>query len=207
MNAVRYEQQTKTKEVSYTVQVTQQEVETYTVTRQDPVAEKQLETYTVRIPVPVVKEVSFQVCRMVPKVVTVEINTLCDMFGLLPAGTVKFLRLWLQHTSRDSLLWRVNEVRRRRRELMPRPQSNDKTGENSAETVQNLKRADIVVVTRDSTLRAGEDAVGKVAKGEVLAIESVLDSWFYVNNGKASGWISRDDVLEYQGARSREGGC
>lgn len=71
---IRYEQQTKTKEVSYTVQVPQQEVETYTVTRQDRVSEKQLETYTVRVPVPVVKEVSCQVCRMVPKVVTVEVN-------------------------------------------------------------------------------------------------------------------------------------
>lgn len=71
---IRYEQQTKTKEISYTFQVPQQEVETYTVTRQDRVEEKELETYTVRVPVPVVKEVSFQVCRMVPKVVTVEIN-------------------------------------------------------------------------------------------------------------------------------------
>ena len=71
---IRYEQQKKTKEISYTVQVPKQEVETYTVTRHDRVEEKKLETYTVRVPVPVVKEVSFQVCRMVPKVVTVEIN-------------------------------------------------------------------------------------------------------------------------------------
>lgn len=71
---IRYEPQTHTKEVSYTVQVPHQEVETHTVTRQDRVEDKQLETYTVRVPVPVVKEVSFQVCRMVPKVVTVEIN-------------------------------------------------------------------------------------------------------------------------------------
>lgn len=86
----------------------------------------------------------------------------------------------------------------KRWKLMPRPQSNDTTGGDTAEVVQNLNRGDIVVVTRDSTLRAGEDDVGKVAKGEVLAIESVLDSWFYVSNGKTSGWISRDDVLAYR---------
>lgn len=71
---IRYEQQTRTKEVSYTVKVPEQRVKKYTATRFDCVSESKLEECTVCVPVPVVKEVEVQVCRMVPKVVSVTCN-------------------------------------------------------------------------------------------------------------------------------------
>ncbi|MBW8885634.1 MAG: ferredoxin, partial [Planctomycetia bacterium] len=48
--------------------------ETYTVTRCDQVPENTIENYTTRVCVPVTKEVEVQVCRMVPKVVSVTVQ-------------------------------------------------------------------------------------------------------------------------------------
>ena len=53
------------------MQVPEQRTRKYTVTRYDCVPEQKVETYTVCVPVPVTKEVQVQVCKMVPKVITV----------------------------------------------------------------------------------------------------------------------------------------
>jgi hypothetical protein len=87
----------------------------------------------------------------------------------------------------------------KRWELMAKPQTEDgKTNDEPSQTADSLKQGDIIVVARDSDLQAGTDVVGKVSKDEVLAIEGVLDSWFYVDNGKAAGWISRENVAAYR---------
>ena len=66
---VTYETQTKTKEISYTVNVPEYTTETYTVTRHDCVVDEKIEEYTIKVPVPVVKLVDVQVCKMVPQLV------------------------------------------------------------------------------------------------------------------------------------------
>lgn len=89
-------------------------------------------------------------------------------------------------------------VNGKRWKLMARPDAENEPSVSVSQVAQGLKQGDVVVVARGSTLRAGEDVVGKVAEGEVLAIEGVLDSWYYVNNGKVAGWISRGDVSVYR---------
>jgi hypothetical protein len=71
---VTYKPEKRTKEVSYTVCVPESKTETYTVTRCDQVPENTIENYTTRVCVPVTKEVEVQVCRMVPKVVSVTVQ-------------------------------------------------------------------------------------------------------------------------------------
>ena len=61
-----------------------------------------------------------------------------------------------------------------------------------------LKSGDIVVVAKDSELKAGTDVVGKVTKDEVLVIQGELESYYYVDTGKTAGWISKEDVAPYQ---------
>ena len=82
--------------------------------------------------------------------------------------------------------------------LINRPQTQkSQTDEEAAQTAQGLKQGDIIVVARDSDLQTGSEIVGKISKDEVLAIEGVLDAWFYVDNGKVAGWISRENVSAY----------
>ncbi len=71
---VTYKPEKRTKEVSYTVCVPESRTETYTVTRCDQVPENKIENYTTRVCVPVTKEIEVQVCRMVPKVVSVTVQ-------------------------------------------------------------------------------------------------------------------------------------
>jgi hypothetical protein len=71
---VTYKPEKRTKEVSYTVSVPESRTENYTVTRCDQVPDNKIETYTTRVCVPVTKEVEVQVCRMVPKVVSVTVQ-------------------------------------------------------------------------------------------------------------------------------------
>ncbi len=71
---VKYEKEIRTKEVTYSVKVPQPRTRIYTVTRYDRVPEEKIENYTVRVPVQIVKDVKVQVCKMVPRVVTVNIN-------------------------------------------------------------------------------------------------------------------------------------
>ena len=71
---VNYKPEKRTKEVSYTICVPETRTENYTVTRCDQVPENKIETYTARVCVPVTKEIEVQVCRMVPKVVSVTIQ-------------------------------------------------------------------------------------------------------------------------------------
>jgi hypothetical protein len=70
---VTYQPEKRTKEVTYTVSVPESRTENYTVTRCEQVPENRIETYTTRICVPVVKEMEVQVCRMVPRVVSMNV--------------------------------------------------------------------------------------------------------------------------------------
>ncbi len=87
---VTYKPEKRTKEVSYTVCVPESRTENYTVTRCDQVPENKIENYTTRVCVPVTKEVEVQVCRMVPKVVSVTVQPCpagCDTSPVqAPAG-------------------------------------------------------------------------------------------------------------------------
>ncbi len=70
---VTYETEKRTKQVEYTVTVPETKVEPITTTRYDTVNEEITEQYVVRVPVQTTREVSVQVCRMVPKLVPVTI--------------------------------------------------------------------------------------------------------------------------------------
>ena len=70
---VAYQPEKRTKEVSYTVCVPESRTENYTVTRCEQVPDNRIENYTIRICVPVVKEMEVQVCRMVPRVVSLNV--------------------------------------------------------------------------------------------------------------------------------------
>jgi hypothetical protein len=71
---VSYTTEKRTKEVSFTVNVPQTQVEPVTTTRYDTVQEEVSEPYTVRVPVVTYREQQCQVARMVPKLVPVTIN-------------------------------------------------------------------------------------------------------------------------------------
>jgi hypothetical protein len=68
----------------------------------------------------------------------------------------------------------------------------------------DLKPGDVVVVTQESELRAGTRVVGKIGPDEVLAIEGVLESYYYVNNGEVAGWIPKQNVAIYEAPDSEE---
>jgi len=70
---VTYQPEKRTKEVSYAVCVPESRTENYTVTRCEQVPDNRIEDYTARICVPVVKEMEVRVCRMVPKVVSLNV--------------------------------------------------------------------------------------------------------------------------------------
>ena len=40
--------------------------------------------------------------------------------------------------------------------------------------------------------------VGRLDRDEVLVIEGALDGFYYVNNGKAAGWVAKEDVAPYK---------
>lgn len=71
---ISYEKEKRAKRVTYTVKVPQTRVKAYKVTRYDRVPEQKIETYTVKVPVSVIKDVKVQVAKMVPQVVTVNID-------------------------------------------------------------------------------------------------------------------------------------
>lgn len=75
---ISYNQEKKSKDVTYTTYVPESKVETYTATRQDTYQEQRIETYTARVAVPATKEVEVQVCKMVPKVVSINIGNPCQ---------------------------------------------------------------------------------------------------------------------------------
>jgi hypothetical protein len=70
---ITYKPEKRTKEVSYTVCIPESRTENYQVTRCEQVPDNRIENYTERICVPVVKEIEVQVCRMVPKVVSMNV--------------------------------------------------------------------------------------------------------------------------------------
>jgi hypothetical protein len=70
---ITYQPEKRTKEVTYTVCVPESREEHYSVTRCEQVPENRIENYTERICVPVVREIEVQVCRMVPKVVSMNV--------------------------------------------------------------------------------------------------------------------------------------
>lgn len=70
---VTYKPEKRTKEVTYTVCVPESKEEKYQVTRCEQVPDNKIEEYTARICVPVTKEVEVRVCRMVPKVVSMNV--------------------------------------------------------------------------------------------------------------------------------------
>jgi hypothetical protein len=81
---ITYQPEKRTKEVSYTVCVPESRTESYSVTRCEQVPDNRIENYTERICVPVVKEMEVQVCRMVPKVVSLNV---CPCPGVsMPEG-------------------------------------------------------------------------------------------------------------------------
>ena len=59
--------------MTYTVCVPDSKTEIYSVTSCEQVPDNRIENYTTRICVPVVKEMEVQVCRMVPKVVSMNV--------------------------------------------------------------------------------------------------------------------------------------
>jgi hypothetical protein len=78
-----YKPEKRTKEVSYTVSVPESRTENYTVTRCEQVPDNRIENYTTRVCVPVVREIEVQVCRMVPKVVSMNV---CPCPGGMPGA-------------------------------------------------------------------------------------------------------------------------
>ena len=66
---VTYKSETKTKDVTYTVNVPEYSMEPYEVTRYDRVAAQEVEEYTVTVPYCDTELVDVQVCKMVPKLV------------------------------------------------------------------------------------------------------------------------------------------
>lgn len=77
---VSYTTEKRTKEVSFTVNVPETQVEPYTSTRYETVEEAVTEEYTIRVPYTVTKEIQVPVCRMVPKLVAYQVN-LCLQAG------------------------------------------------------------------------------------------------------------------------------
>lgn len=75
---VTYSQEKKSKDLTYTIYVPESKVETYTATRQDTYQEQRIETYTARVAVPSTKEIEVQVCKMMPKVVSINIGSPCQ---------------------------------------------------------------------------------------------------------------------------------
>ena len=71
---ISYTTEKRTKEVTYTVNVPETQVEPFTATRYETVEEVVNEQYTERVAVPVSKEVQVQVTRMVPKLVAYQVN-------------------------------------------------------------------------------------------------------------------------------------
>ncbi len=67
---VSYKTEKRTKEVSFTVNVPEVQIEPITTTTYQTIQEEVSEPYTVRVPVATTKEVQVQVCRMVPKLVS-----------------------------------------------------------------------------------------------------------------------------------------
>ena len=86
---VTYSAEKRTKEVSYTYNVPETTSEPYETTRYDRVAQEQVEEYTVKVPVTVMREVTVQVCKMVPKVVE---ETILPMW---PSRSRWMCQLWL----------------------------------------------------------------------------------------------------------------
>jgi hypothetical protein len=74
---VSYTQEKKTKDLTYTIYVPESKVDTYTATRQDTIQDQRIETYTARVAVPATKEIEVQVCKMIPKVVSINIGNPC----------------------------------------------------------------------------------------------------------------------------------
>lgn len=71
---VSYTTEKRTKDVTYTVNVPETQVEPFTATRYETVEEVVNEQYTERVAVPVSKEVQVQITRMVPKLVAYQVN-------------------------------------------------------------------------------------------------------------------------------------
>lgn len=83
---VSYRTEKRTKEVSYTFNVPEVQVEPFMTTRYDTVNEQVTEEYTVKVPVATTKEVQVQVCRMVPRLVAYTTTPCMDPSGLNASG-------------------------------------------------------------------------------------------------------------------------
>jgi hypothetical protein len=81
---VSYKTEKKTKEISYTYNVPETVTEPYQTTRYEQVAEDVVEEYTVNVEVPTMKEVTVQVCKMVPKLVPYTYNPCAE--GMSSSG-------------------------------------------------------------------------------------------------------------------------
>jgi hypothetical protein len=71
----------------------------------------------------------------------------------------------------------------------------------SAETpagAEGLKVGDVIITLQESELRAGTEVVGRLNQDDVLVIEGALEGHYYVNNGKAAGWIAKENVAPYK---------
>ncbi|MFO1065944.1 MAG: ferredoxin [Pirellulales bacterium] len=85
---VSYTTEAKTKEVSFTVQVPETQVEPYTATRFETISEDVTEEYTERVPFASAKEVQVQVTRLVPKLVPYQVYPTTPAASSAPAGCV-----------------------------------------------------------------------------------------------------------------------
>lgn len=91
---INYVQEKKTKDYTYTTYVPESKVETYQATRNDTIQEQKIETYTARVAVPAMKEVEVQVCKMVPKVVSINLGNPCQQGR--PAYSSPYGGGWIQ---------------------------------------------------------------------------------------------------------------
>lgn len=82
--------------------------------------------------------------------------------------------------------------------LMERPGSGAESSEPASTEPQVFKPGDIIVVSDDLQMQVGEEYIGAVSKGEVLAVKKVQDSWVMVNNGSQEGWIPSNRVSLYK---------
>ena len=78
MQVCEYKPETRTRTVNYTVCVPETRTRTYNVTNYRRVAEEKTQTYDVCIPYTEQQEVEVQVCKMVPKTITVPVCESCN---------------------------------------------------------------------------------------------------------------------------------
>lgn len=72
---ISYRTEPATKDITWEEREPVYRVEPYMVTRQQRIEDQRIETYTARVPVPVEKLVDVQVCKMIPTVVEVTVNS------------------------------------------------------------------------------------------------------------------------------------